>query len=376
MIYLIVVCLLGLWYIAWRVQRVEKLVATLVVDKQMEEEVSKRPEAPLSFLPDEWTDCPWSWKSRQEERRPLVNPNMLQSPDDFTYMEMVVRLTSLSEPLNRIAFLSALRSRQTYFNEKMTAAVLRDESPLVRAWGAANLDTEFRDYKDHEFGKGEAPLIVDFEEELLNDGDPLVKASLWKHAGYKKLPWGRFGRGLNERWIDQFKALSQLERMALMHNIGLSTWFVVALLNVETTELAIPREEHARLLFTASQNPHIVVDSRHFGREVWAFEDDANPPFEEYGQMWEACVARWMDQTHVVYSFLKYTQATPDVKLKVYQKLLETEKTDYLRQAIIEGCDAFTDKNVLKVAWNDPDKDCKKSAEEAVGHLKDFVDVK
>jgi hypothetical protein len=64
------------------------------------------------------------------------------------------------------------------------------------------------------------------------------------------------------------------------------------------------------------------------------------------------------------------------VKLKVYQKLLETEKTDYLRQAIIEGCDAFTDKNVLKVAWNDPDKDCKKSAEEAVGHLKDFVDVK
>ena len=41
----------------------------------------------------------------------------------------------------------------------------------------------------------------------------------------------------------------------------------------------------------------------------------------------------------------------------------------------VEG-DAFTDKNVLKVAWNDPDKDCKKPAEEAVGHLKDLVGVK
>jgi hypothetical protein len=285
-------------------------------------------------------------------------------------------LKSLSEPLDRIAFLSALRSKQTFFNEKLTAAVLRDESPLVRAWGAANLDTEFRDYTGYEFGKGEAPLIIDFEEELLKDGDPLVKASLWKHAGYKRLPWGRFGRALNQQWIDAFKARSQLERLALMHNIGLSSHFIVALINVDTAELAIPREEHARLLFTAAQNPHIVTYSRHYGREAWAYEDDANPPSEEYGEMWEASVARWMDQTHVVYSFLKYTQATPDVKLKVYQKLLETEKTNRLRQAIIEGCDAFTDKKVLKLAWSDPDKDCKRAAEEAVGHLKEIVGVK
>jgi hypothetical protein len=241
LIYPIVVCLLGLWYIAWRVERiekqVEKLVAKLAADKDAEEEVSVGPEAPLSFLPDEWTDRPWWWKTRHEERRPLENPTPLQNPDDFQYLEIVGRLKSLSEPLDRIAFLSALRSRQAYFNENLTGAVLRDVSPLVRAWGAANLSTEFRDYKDHEFGKGEAPLIVDFEEVLLRDGDPLVKASLWKHADYKRLPWGRFGRALNQQWVNQFKDMSQLDRFALMHNIELSSHFIVALLNVDTARV-------------------------------------------------------------------------------------------------------------------------------------------
>ena len=66
----------------------------------------------------------------------------------------------------------------------------------------------------------------------------------------------------------------------------------------------------------------------------------------------------------------------PEVKLKVYKKLLGVTKAEYTRKAIIEGCAPFTDKVFLKVAWDDPDEECKKAAREVVGNLKQIVGVK
>jgi hypothetical protein len=383
MIYLVILCLLGLWYIAYRVEKIHIIVARQAAEKEAaddeDEEATMNPAGAVSsaFLPEEWTDVPFSWKSRQEKRRPLENPNLLRSPDEFISAEIIARLKSISEPLDRIAFLSSLRLRQTYFNETITGVILRDPAIVVRAWGAATLETEFRDYRDYEFGEGkEAPLSVDYGGEVSNDPEPLVRASQWKHNGYRDLLWGRFRAELKGDWKPKFRELSQLERLAMMHNIGLPYAFVVGLLQADTSELGITREEHARLLFSAAQNPHLIVSSRHHGREVWAFEGDANSPFEEFGQMWEACVDKWMDQQHVVFSFLKYTQTTPQVKFKVYGKLIGMTKAEYLRKAIIEGCDAFTDKIVLKAAWDDPDEECKKAAQEVVGNLKNIVGVK
>ncbi len=383
LIYLVIFCLLGLLYVAYRVEKIQAIIAKQAAQKESAEDVAEdealHPKHTTlhAFLPEEWTDALFSWKSRQELRHALENPNLLRNPDEFTIAEIIARLKSIADPLDRISFLTSLRSRHTYFNENITAVILRDPSTVVRAWGAAHLETEFRDYRGYEFGQGkEAPLIADYGDEVTNDAEPLVRASRWTHSGYRDLFWGRFRAELKDDWKPKLKALSPLDRMAMMHNTGLTCCFVVELLQAATADLGITRNEHARLLCSASQNPHIIVDSRHFGRETWAYEGDANPPLVEYSEMWEACVDRWMDQQHVVFSFLKYVQATPEVKLNVYQKLLGVEKTNYLREAIIEGCDNFTDKVVLKAAWDDPDEECKKAARKVIGNLTNIVGVK
>jgi hypothetical protein len=376
---LLVGCLfLGLLvYVAWRAERTEGLVTKLVAKRvEAEEAKPQRQSAPISFLPDEWTDVPWTWKSNEEERRALENPNALHNPDEFLRGQILQRFNSLTDAFDRISFLRALRSRNAYFDEVTTGAILKDHSPMVRSWAAANLDLEFRDYRNHTFGEGEAPLLADYTDDVLNDHDPVVAASLWTNPEFKRLPWSMIW--LSQSWKEEFKGMTPMARLALMHNRKLWPKYVVALMSADSDELGISRDEHAQLLFTASNNTHLVLDSRHHGRDYWVFEGDPNPPDETYGQMWEIAVDKWMDRMHVPYSIMRYIQTTGEVKLGVYQKLLDPSDNHkkQFRETIIESCDVFRDKEVLKVAWSDHDEECRSAAREVTGNLQSIVGVK
>lgn len=375
MLYVLIACVIGLVYIAWRAERTEGIVARILAKKEEEKPLNEPQPSP--YLPDEWTDFPWSSKTDEEERRALENPNVLDNPDPFLRGQILQRFNALPNAFDRISFLRALRSRNAYLDEVVTAAVLKDESPLVRSWGAAYTSLEFRDYRNHTFGEGEAPLIADFTEDALNDPDPVVAASPWTNPEFKRLPWSMIW--ISDRWKDDFKAMTPLARLALMHNRRLYPKYLTALMGADSGELGISRDEHAQLLFTASRNPHLVIDSRRHGRNFWTYEGDANPPDEEYGRMWEISVDQWMDKMFVPYSFLRFIQTTGKVKASVYQRFLDGPEDNHKRQfreTIIEGCDAFRDKEVLKLAWSDPDEKCREAARIAVGNLQSIVGLK
>ena len=154
-----------------------------------------------------------------------------------------------------------------------------------------------------------------------------------------------------------------------MRNPKLSIKYVVALLETSSDELGLPRREHADILSAAATNPDIIESSRRTGRGVWVVDGDANSPFEEFGQMWKLSVEKWIDEARVVYGFLKYVQTTPTVKLETYNALLSdtTNEAMWLRQEVIRSCDPIEDCSVLKAAWDDPAKECRKLAVERVG---------
>ena len=66
----------------------------------------------------------------------------------------------------------------------------------------------------------------------------------------------------------------------------------------------------------------------------------------------------------------------PEVKLAAYTRLLENSNLKWLRQEVIRSCDPFIDKAVLKLAYDDPDEECRKIAKERIGHLAEYVGVK
>jgi len=54
----------------------------------------------------------------------------------------------------------------------------------------------------------------------------------------------------------------------------------------------------------------------------------------------------------------------------------EANDLKWLRQEVIRSCDPFDDKDILKAAWEDPDEECRKVAQERVGALTNYVGVK
>jgi hypothetical protein len=313
-------------------------------------------------------------KSSQEKRAALVNPNYLQSPDEYTIGQIILGLEALSSPVDQIRFLRSIKERGAFFPEKLTRRLLHDRSPQIRAWVASNLWTSFDDYTD----AANPVELANFESGIRKDVHPIVAASLWSNPHCRQLPWSLID--ISEKWELQFRAFSSLDRLALMRNPDLSFKYVVALLNADTAELGITREEHANVVRAGAFNPRIVWSSRHHGRDFWVgFDGGGEAPFREFGQMWETSINRWLDIPSVPYAFLKFIQTTPRVKLAVYQQLLdmpESQSPKFLRVALIESCDPLTDKDVLKVAWNDPDKSCKEAAEKRVGNYRGFIGVK
>jgi hypothetical protein len=81
---------------------------------------------------------------------------------------------------------------------------------------------------------------------------------------------------------------------------------------------------------------------------------------------------------YVPYAFLKWVQTTPKTKLADYQRLFSLPKEQHpaiFRQAIIEGCDPLVDSELLKIAWDDEDKDCRTAARKRVGPYTKWVGV-
>jgi hypothetical protein len=291
----------------------------------------------------------------------------LGNQDAFTIAQIITELNSIPEPAGRVALLTALRCKGAYFGHELTGFVLGGESPKVRAWAAAHLDLNGKDYYSEYKNEKEA---VDFGTQVRNDPDPVVRASMWSNENYCGVPWTMFRIPDNRK--ETFKEMTHLERLALMRNQGLSDRFIVALLDAPGKDLGMTRAEHAKVLYAGAVNTRIIWGSRRHGRDYWMVEGDVNPPSDEYGQMWNLSLDKWLDMGYIPYAFLKWVETTPKTKLAVYQRLLvmpEYEHPSLYRKAMIEGCDPSADREVLNLAWDDPDNDCKATARERGGRI-------
>ena len=168
--------------------------------------------------------------------------------------------------------------------------IYADENAYVRAWAAGHLNTDFTDYTDP---KNPAE-IRNYEQGLLQDSDPIVRAALWSNPQCNRLPWSLIW--VSEGWKEQFQSMSQLERLGLMRNPELSTRYVVALLETPSEELNLSRKEHAEVLRAAATNSDLIWGSRRTGRKSWVGGGEGNPPFKEYGEMWRLCLEKWIDE--------------------------------------------------------------------------------
>jgi hypothetical protein len=375
LIYLVLLILFFAIYTSWRADKIAGVFGE-AIDKFNEEikelkTLVNKPEALI--LPDEWSRDRWAGEpSKEEKRRPLENPNPLSNPDAYTEAVIVSEIDARPDPIDRVTFLTALRRAGTWFSSELVNKLLKDDSPKVRAWAAANVYTQFKDYTDFEI-----PVeLANYEPRIQADPDALVRASLWRNSHCNQLPWGSMS--IAEGWKEQLKGMTQLERLALMRNPELSFRYIIKLLESETEDLGMTRKDHADMIYTGAVNQRIVWSSRHHGRDYWVVFGDVNSPFEEFGQMWQLSLDKWMDLPFVPYAFLRFVQTTPKVKLATYQRLMKLPEDTWpqqFREVLIKGCDPFDDKDVLKLAWDDPDKDCRDAARERVGELTNWVGV-
>jgi hypothetical protein len=324
-----------------------------------------------------WFDDGWpNARVDEEERAPLENPHPNRSSDDYAAQWYISEFKALSSAHQRKKFLRRLLKEGITMKPELLDIIYADESAYVRAWAAGHLDTKVKDFTNWTSMNDVALEIRNYEPALLDDHEPVVRAAFWSNPGLgKRLPWYPMIR-VSDEWKEQIKSMSQLERLGLMRNPDLSMHYVVALLETSSEELNLSRAEHAEILRAAAINPRLIGSSRRTGRDAWAVEHDYNPPFKEYGMMWELCLNKWMDEPLVPYLFTKYIQTTPEVKLATYQQLLQNADSKWLRREVIRSCDPFIDKLVLKAAWDDPDEDCRRIAKERVGRLAKYVGVK
>ena len=306
-----------------------------------------------------WFDEGWTVrKTEWEDNAPLDNPPPGRGGMDvLAYQMWIAEFKEIGDPLARVKFLRSLKRTGVWITKEFRDVIYADRSVYVRAWAAGHLRSD------------------DHEEVLISDSEPNVRAALWSNPDCRRLPWNSIW--VNENWKVEFQKMSSLDRLGLMRNPDLSKYYVLALLQTPTQELQITREEHASVAIAAAVNQDLIGSSRWHGRRNFK-GFDWSPPFEEFGQMWETCLTHWMDQPSVPFFFFRYIQTVPEKKLAVYRALLERTEDDVLacREAIVKSCDRILDRELLKAAWDDPHRHCRRFAKERIGEHAEFVGVK
>jgi hypothetical protein len=291
-----------------------------------------------------------AWSREFHRGQGVRDPKPWKHPDDYATQMYIAEYKSITSPHERREFLRHLHKAEVWMAPEFLDLIYADESTYVRAWAAGHLNTQFVDGRN-------------YEPDLLQDPEPVVRAALWSNPQCQNLPWKDRRTGLSEGWKEQLGTMSQIERLGLMRNPKLEMRFVVALLETSSEQLEMNEYEHEKVLCAAAVNPDLIWGSR--------------SAFEEYGTMWTLCLDKWIDTT-VPEHFFKHIQTTSEIKKAIYQRLLEKEDDHHfkeLRMYVIRSCDPLIDEPVLKKAWNDPDQECREIAKEQIGIFGDFVGV-
>jgi hypothetical protein len=333
--------------------------------KQLEELKRKTRGPQREAVSYEWYEDGWPF-APDEVWTPFENPVPFLNPDDYTEQLLLTRYRA-AVGHEKSEFLRRLRRTGVWLLPASLAEELcRDGDASVRVWFASHGELKVT-------GKNEVER--DFEAVLEADSEAVVRAALFSNPHYSRLsvPWARPGSPPAEGWQQFISARQQIERLAIMRNPHLPSTFVVALMKADPLSLGMTRDEQASMIVAAARNPDLIDGSRGTGRKWWGVVGgEADPPFEEYGEMWRLTCDRWLD-TDVPFEVFRYIQTTPKVKLEVYNRCEGKGRNEAFREIILGNCEPREDYEILKLGWNDPGEECRRTAKRRVGSYPNWV---
>src|ERR1041385_2517046 len=272
--------------------------------------------------------------------------------DDYTIQELT-RDYSSRDSAGRLELLKQLA--QNKIPTEIGLLAVQDANPMVRQWMARYGDIKYN-RSFHRVGDLwiNEKLEPDLYDRLRTDPDAFVRASLLEN------PHVTFWHA-----DDYFEEATQLERLALMHNVETvkSKRFLLKLFNVADTELDIGLGERSELIVAFFSNEALstlhadtgLVDTP-LSSSRYSRDSDARKLLRE---LWELAAMWSTDHLPAPAPELtfRYLLVDPETRARVYK----TVSQPLLRRTIIEGC-SKTDVETLKMAIRDSDEDCRGAA--------------
>lgn len=279
-------------------------------------------------------------------------------PIDVYQLEVLVHEYDALNPKERIDFLKQLRNTGELPFEVASIAV-RDSVAMVRAWAAAHLYLDYREY----LGRRTAGPFYRFPERNLfevveADPDPFVRARLHENSNfYRPL--------LDEPSQEEsvyFAKASPLERLAIVRRTDIDRDLIKDIFDPDKKELGIEQEERKAFalafLSNRSDREKIRDLSRGFGEaesragQPLNFADTAGGGLED---LWRLAL-KWPEGSGVQALVFKYVNCSDEIIEDIFSKCRRAE----WRYAILSNEYHFDDDHsedcaILKLAIIDED---------------------
>lgn len=235
--------------------------------------------------------------------------------DDYTISELT-RTYEREDSRGRIKLLCRVYRQTPCLPYELALKAVTDGDPAVREWMARK--GQMLDYPDR-----------DLATQLRQDSDPFIRAACFENDRLFDYLW------VSVRWIDEFKACSLLERLAMMRNESFDVELVKLILDPDDLTLGIEMSERYQLAKACLVNRRVVENGQRTRRDYIPRRDRwaGGIQFDYSKNVWNLA-AKWPTGYRDI-PFLAFlaVQTYDSVKAEIYPKC-----EDFLRSAILQGC--------------------------------------
>lgn len=282
-----------------------------------------------------------------EEIRENVNRSLSQwatrygVQDAYTISELT-RTYDREDSRGRIRLLRRVYRQTPRLPYDLALRAVTDGDSAVREWMARK--GQMLDYEPDR----------DLAMRLRQDSDPFVRVATFENPERFLLPW--FSD--RQKWVDEFKGCSPLERLAMMRNEALDLELVKLILDPEDAKLGIEMSERYQLAEACLVNKRVVENGRRArgsdlpekGRVIWrpSSDDDCSQTVWELVAKWPDRAGITLNRAYLPFKAFHTIQTYDRVKAKIYANCQD----DFLRGAILDSC-LPEDEETLRLARED-----------------------
>jgi hypothetical protein len=257
-----------------------------------------------------------------------------------------------SSPRGRISLLKKFRKASLQF--EIAALAAQDPNVQVRQWFAREFNFNYLLHEREPRKEGEQPQERfqrmfsgrrALEEALKTDPDPFVRACLRENS--TAFP------GVRHLWQDYFMDAGPLERLGLMRNNKIPEDFVRQIFDPEDVKLGITMQDREQLARAFLSNGAKLAKAGQMDFEARTLSED----------LWKLAI-KWPEKSDIPATIFDEVPISPfsSFKADAYRACIEH------RLIILFNCD-WQDNQIVQMALQDPDENCRLRAFEIVGGI-------